>query len=213
MDSNARLKTQLIGQIFQQHHAWLCTRLAYWTGCSHSAEDLAAETFLKVWTLPDATVIREPRALLTTIAQRLMYERWRRRDREKACLDGMSERAEPLHASPQEQLLLMERLSAIDRQLDGLSGQAKAVFVCSQLDGMTYAQIGQRLGLSLGRIHQLMTLALACFNSPSVAVVQRQRLTHGRREATARAALHPSAHAIPAPLCDHGYKVWPYQQS
>ncbi|EIK94830.1 RNA polymerase sigma factor [Pseudomonas sp. M47T1] len=173
MDSNAPLKTRLIGQIFQQHHAWLRARLTYWTGCSHSAEDLAAETFLKVWTLPDPGAIREPRALLTTIAQRLMYERWRRRDREKACLDEMTELTEPLHASPHEQLLLMERLSAIDRQLDGLSGQAKAVFMYSQLDGMTYAQIGQRLGLSLGRIHQLMTLALACFNSPGACQAQR----------------------------------------
>ncbi|MBN9975215.1 sigma factor-like helix-turn-helix DNA-binding protein, partial [Listeria monocytogenes] len=51
---------------------------------------------------------------------------------------------------------------AIDRLLDGLSGQARAVFLISQLEGLTYVQIGERLGLSLGRIHQLMKDALYC---------------------------------------------------
>ena len=41
MDPNALLKTRLIGQIFQQHYSWLCARLSYRTGCSHSAEDIA----------------------------------------------------------------------------------------------------------------------------------------------------------------------------
>jgi DNA-directed RNA polymerase specialized sigma24 family protein len=36
------------------------------------------------------------------------------------------------------------------------------VFVLSQLEGLTYVQIQGRLGLSLGRIHQLMAQALRC---------------------------------------------------
>ena len=55
-----------------------------------------------------------------------------------------------------------ESLLAIDRMLDGLSRQAKSVFVYSQIDGLTYSQIGERLGLSLGRVHQLMAEALRC---------------------------------------------------
>lgn len=45
-----------------------------------------AETFLRVLSLPDPAQIREPRALLTTIAQRLMQEGWRRRDLERSYL-------------------------------------------------------------------------------------------------------------------------------
>lgn len=91
-----------------------------------------------------------------------MYESWRRRDLEKAYLEILSEAPEALHPSPQEQWILIESLLAIDRMLDGLSGKAKAVFIHSQIDGLTYSQISQRLGLSLGRIHQLMTEALRC---------------------------------------------------
>ena len=69
---------------------------------------------------------------------------------------------EETHPSPQEQWILVESLLAIDRMLDGLSRQAKSVFVYSQIDGLTYSQIGERLGLSLGRVHQLMAEALRC---------------------------------------------------
>ncbi len=162
MEAESVHKTRVIGQIFQQHYQWLCTRLAYRTGCSDRAEDIAAETFLRVCTLAEPDAIREPRALLTTIAQRLMYEGWRRRDVEKAYLQGLAGDVEDVHPSPQEQMMLNERLLAIDRRLEGLAGQARAVFVHRQLEGMTYVQISERLGLSVGRVHQLMTVALQC---------------------------------------------------
>ncbi|NIE73371.1 sigma-70 family RNA polymerase sigma factor [Pantoea sp. Tr-811] len=162
MDVQNLPKQQTVTRIFQQHYAWLRARLAFRTGCNHSAEDLAAETFLRVWMLPDPTAIREPRALLTTIAQRLMYETWRRRDLEKAYLQALALVPEDLQPSPHEQLMLVESLVAIDRLLDGLSSQARTVFVLSQLEGLTYVQIQERLGLSLGRIHQLMAQALRC---------------------------------------------------
>ncbi len=153
---------KLIAQLFQQNYDWLCKKLSYQTGCSHSAEDLAAEAFLQVWMLPDPASIRSPRAFLATIAQRLMYESWRRKDLERAYLQILAEAPEAVQPSPHEQWMLIESLQAIDRLLDGLSGQARAVFLMSQLEGLTYVQIGERLGLSLGRIHQLMKDALHC---------------------------------------------------
>ncbi|MFP6517219.1 sigma factor, partial [Pseudomonas aeruginosa] len=49
MDSQGSIKNTLIAQLFQQNYDWLCKKLSYQTGCSHSAEDLAAEAFLQVW--------------------------------------------------------------------------------------------------------------------------------------------------------------------
>lgn len=162
MDNSSPSKNTLIAQLFQQNYGWLCRRLSRHTGCSHSAEDLAAEAFLQVWMLPDPGSIRSPRALLATIAQRLMYESWRRKDLERPYLQVLAEMPEQAHPSPHEQWMLIESLQAIDRLLDGLSGQAKTVFVLSHLEGLTYMQIGERVGLSLARIHQLMKEALHC---------------------------------------------------
>lgn len=162
MDSTSTFKNTLIAHLFNQNYGWLCKRLSKHTGCNHSAEDLAAEAFLQVWMLPDPGAIRSPRALLATIAQRLMYESWRRKDLERAYLQFLAETPEQVHPSPHEQWMLIESLQAIDRLLDGLPSQAKTVFVLSQLEGLTYVQISERVGLSVARVHQLMKDALRC---------------------------------------------------
>lgn len=146
----------LIGQMFQRDYQWLCHCIRRTMGCHHKAQDIASETFLRVLTLPDPVAIREPRALLTTIASRLVYEGWRRQDLERAYLESLAHAPEPVHPSPEEQALVIEALLAVDRLLDGLSAKAKAAFLYHQLDGLTYSQIGERLQVSTSRVQQYM---------------------------------------------------------
>lgn len=155
----------LIGQLFKRDYGWLCGRIARVLGCPHNAQDVAAETFLRVLALPDPSAIREPRALLTTIARRLVYEGWRRQDLERAYLQSLALAPEQVHPSPEERAVLIETLVAVDRLLDGLSAKAKAAFLCHQLDGLTYAQIGAQLGVSTSRVQQYMAQAFArCYH-------------------------------------------------
>lgn len=153
-----------LGLIFKDHYQWLCGRLQRSTGCRFDAEDIAGDTFLRVLNLPDLSTVREPRALLTTIAKRLMFETWRRRDLERAYLQSLSLCPEATHPSPEERAVLIETLVTLDRVLDRLPGQGKAAFVHSQFGGMSYPQIAEHLGLSLSRVQQYMTEAFKlCF--------------------------------------------------
>ena len=56
--------------LFRAHYRWLCTYLRRYLHDSAGAEDIAAETFAQLLQAPSITAIREPRAMLTTIAQR-----------------------------------------------------------------------------------------------------------------------------------------------
>lgn len=105
--------------------------------------------------------IREPRAYLTTVARRLVFDHWRRRDLEQAYLAELASMPEDLFPSAEEQALMLESLHLIDRLLDGLSVKARAAFLMSQLDGMTYKEIGAELGVSASRVRQYMAQALA----------------------------------------------------
>ena len=134
-----------VGGLFRSHYRWLCSRLQRHLGSLAHAEDIAADTFVQLLSSPGVAPIRQPRALLTTIAQRLMYQRWRRRDRERACL-GAEVVDETL--SPEDLAQRLEALQAIDRLLDGLPGKVKATFLASQLTGLTYPQIAAELGIS-----------------------------------------------------------------
>ncbi|MEB0223739.1 sigma-70 family RNA polymerase sigma factor [Pseudomonas sp. 10S4] len=146
----------LIGQMFQKDYQWLCTSVSRTLGCYHSAQDIASETFLRVLALPDPLAIREPRALLTTIARRLVYEGWRRQDLERAYLESLALAPALVHPSPEERVLVIEALLAVDRLLNGLSAKAKSAFLYHQLDALTYSEIGERLGVSTSRVQQYM---------------------------------------------------------
>ena len=58
--------------------------------------------------------------------------------------------------------MLIESLLAIDQLLDGLTSQAKAVFLLNQIEGLTYTRICEHLGISLGTVHTYMAQALRC---------------------------------------------------
>lgn len=154
----------MLHRLFGDHHGWLLGRLQARLGCRHDAADMAAETFVQIVALPDPQAIREPRALLTTIAKRLIYASWRRRDLERAYLEALALQPEALEPSPEERALAMETLLAVDALLDGLSPRARAAFFYSQLDGMKYADIAALLGVSTIRVRQYVAkgLKLCC---------------------------------------------------
>lgn len=152
--------SQAVGLLFQHHYHWLCARLRRYLQCHAHAEDIASETFAQVLQAPQVEPIREPRALLTTIAQRLMYQGLRRRDLERAYLDALLFE-NPAHSPSAEHLTqVMQTLEHIDRLLDRLPAKVKATFLLSMVDGITYSEIAITLGISLSSVKQYMVRAM-----------------------------------------------------
>ncbi len=154
-------RNDFLSVVFRSDYRWLAERLRFRLGCGFQAEDVASEAFTQFAAMPDLDTVREPRAMLTTIAQRVMYESWRRRDLERNYLAVLAQMPDSFHASPEERAMVLESLIAIDKALDGLSTKARAAFLYSQLDGLTYAEIGERLGVSASMVRQYMAKALA----------------------------------------------------
>jgi RNA polymerase sigma-70 factor (ECF subfamily) len=130
------------------------------TGCRFGAEDIAAEAFAQLLQRPGWQDTREPRALLTTIAQRLLYDTWRRRDLEEAYMAWAATQPQATLPSPEERALILETLTSIDRVLDGLAPKARRAFLYSQLDGLTYPEIAERLQVSVRMVQKYMTQAM-----------------------------------------------------
>ena len=137
-----------VGGLFRSHYDWLCSRLHRHLDSRAHAEDIAVDTFVQLLTSADRLPIRQPRALLTTIAQRLMYQLWRRRDLVRAHLDALDHDETCSAPSPEDLAQTLEALQAIDQLLDRLPAKVKATFVLSRLNGLTYPQIAAELGIS-----------------------------------------------------------------
>jgi len=153
---------QYLSELFQLHYAWLCDRLRRYLDSRACVEDIASETFLQLLASPNVVPIRQPRALLTTIANRLIYERWRRRDLERHYVDALT-REEGDHApSPESLTAALQLLDRLDRRLNRLPAKVKTSFVLSRGSGMTYPEISQRLGISARSVSDYIDKAETC---------------------------------------------------
>lgn len=158
--------------IFRDNYTWLLQYMRRYTNNPHGAEDVASEAFVQLAQYKALDEVREPRALLTTIAKRVLQNNWRRRDLEQAYLEALAAQPEPVYPSPEDQLIVVQALLAVDVALAGLPPKAKQAFLYSQLDGMTYAEIGQELNVSASMVRQYMARAmLAVVTATSTAPV------------------------------------------
>ena len=148
-----------VGGLFRAHYPWLCARLRQYLGSG--CEDIAAEAFVRLLEAPQPAAIREPRALLTTIARRLIYQLWRRRDLEQAYIEALATLGDGLVPSAEEHYAVMQALQQIDATLGGLPPKVRQVFLLSQLEGMTYSDISRTLGLPVISVRRAMARSIA----------------------------------------------------
>lgn len=158
-------RANAIAELYRDHHGWLAAWLRKKLGCSNHAADLMHDTFLRVLAKEAPLTIREPRALLTTIANGLVINHYRRIRIEQAYLEALALLPEPLAPSPETQAILIETLVELDRLLDGLPRLVREAFLLSQLDGLRQSEIATRLGISVPTVKRYVARALAqcCF--------------------------------------------------
>lgn len=151
---------QQLARIYTEDRPWLLGRLYTRLRNVEDAEDVAGDTFVQLIQTPRLTSVREPRALIITIAKRLVWKLWRRRELEAAWLESLLDKGEQFAPSPQEQLVILQTLEQVDQMLDGLSAKARAAFLYSQLDGLTHKEIAAALGVSVSMVRQYIAQAL-----------------------------------------------------
>lgn len=150
-----------IADLYADHHGWLHAWLRRKLGCTHRAADLAHDTFLRLLNREETPALQEPRAFLTTVAQRVLSNHWRRERIERAFLDALAQWPEPVAPSVEERACLIETLVEIDRLLDGLPTVVKRAFLHAQLDGMSHVEIAAALGISLSSVKRYLIKASA----------------------------------------------------
>lgn len=157
---------QQLHDVYSQHHDWLQGWLRKKTGCSWDAADIAHDTFVRVMHKDKlAQLGAEPRALLVHIAKGLVIDHWRHQQVERAYQETLAQLPPAVWPSVEEQQLILESLQHIDRLLQAMPAQTRAIFLLAQLDGLTYTHIADQLGLSLITVKRHMRKAyLACLS-------------------------------------------------
>lgn len=145
--------------LYINHHNWLYHWLFRKTGNSSDAADLAHDTFFSLISTRPQVFIEEPRAYLTTIAKRLLISRYRRAALETAYLDALALLPQGQHPSPEDTYLILETLHEINAMLDALPEKVRETFLLSQMEGLKYTEIAQKMNLSLITVKRYMQQA------------------------------------------------------
>ncbi|TRX74659.1 sigma-70 family RNA polymerase sigma factor [Pseudomonas mangiferae] len=148
-----------VRHLYQDHHGWLFGWLRRRLGCADNAADLAQDTFTRLLASRRVLEAREPRAYLVTVARGLMINWYQRQSLERAYLDALASLPEALAPPPEQRLVVLETLHEIDALLDSLPERVRRAFLLSQLEGLTYDAIAERLGVSLGSVKRYMQQA------------------------------------------------------
>ena len=137
-----------------RYSAWLESRLVKRYG-AQDAEELIQETWLRLSSYWPATDIRHPRAFLLRIAANLAADRWARQTRKSEYLEHAGANGPDVSLPTQTEALLVKEV------IVGLPEPLRDVFLLSRLDGLTNAQIADKLGISPKTVEGRMTRALA----------------------------------------------------
>lgn len=152
-----------VQSLYRDHQPWLLAWLRKKLGCPHGAADLSHDTFLRLVEQPAATVLREPRAWLLVVANRLLINRHQRQRVEAETLRAVALMLEAQTAPDPEQLLASRQLLACVMAclMGELPARQRQALLLVRLHGLSMADAGQRLGVSERSARLYVAQALA----------------------------------------------------
>lgn len=146
-------------QIFNQWYEPIRNFIYYKTGNVQMAEDIAQDTFLKIWEKKDDVKITTIKAFLFTIAANILNNKM---DHQKVTYKFVNTYQQPAAAtSPDFDLEMKEFNKKLQTALTDLDDKKRTVFLMNRIDELTYKQIAENLGLTVKAIEKRMEKALA----------------------------------------------------
>lgn len=122
------------------------------------AEDLTQEAFLRLWRDCQKVPQEKVKGYLFTVAGNLFLDA---RKHDQVVLRFQRRQVvEPDHQDPHFNLETSELQQSLENAIAGLPEKQRVVFLMNRMDRLTYAEIAERLDLSVKAVEKRMSLAL-----------------------------------------------------
>ena len=157
-----RSPRQFLRDLFSSQSSDLERFLRTRVASAEDARDLAQEAFMRLLRLERTEFIRRPEQYLLRIAANLAYEH--RLKARNSRIDTMPEVPEALHArmpSAEDEVLTEHSVLELERTLEQLPPNVQAALIWHRRDGLTYSEIGERLGVSGNMVKKYLQKGVA----------------------------------------------------
>jgi len=154
-----------LGSSFLLHQQALKAFLLRHLRCPETAADLLHDCFIRLAQQPHSGAIGNVRAFLFACARNLLVDHLRKQQHRQHEPLPANEAGEP-HGAPLENVVIdREHLERLQQAIERLPPRCREVFLLSRLHGLTYADIGERLGISSKTAFAHMVRALQRLNA------------------------------------------------
>ncbi|MCB1148100.1 MAG: RNA polymerase sigma-70 factor, partial [Leptospiraceae bacterium] len=144
--------------VFSQYIQAIRNFLYFKTGSQEMAEDLAQDTFVKLWENRKGIDKRTVKAYLYTIANNLAINQLKRNQLNFKFQNQVFEYSEK--ANPQFLMEMKEYEQKLTRVLEQMPEGSREVFLMNRLEDLKYREIAENLGISVKAVEKRMSKAL-----------------------------------------------------
>lgn len=146
---------------YTQQFLRLCNFLRQKCEDAFEAEDIAQESFTKLWQNRHKVEDGKETSFLFTIANNLFID-LRRRDAVKLKY-VQNFRTSTNTECPEFSYRSKEFSNYIDSKINSMPEKSRDVFIMNKIDKLTYAEIAERIGLSVKSVEKRMAIALKTY--------------------------------------------------
>jgi len=146
-------------QIFNNWYDPIRNYIYYKSGNLFVAEDIAQDTFLKIWEKKHEIKIETVKQLLYAIANNLFLNRLDHQKVQFKFID--SYQRNNFAEAPDFELEMKQFDERLQNALAQLDEKRRSVFLMNRIDNLTYNQIAENLGLTVKAVEKRMEKALA----------------------------------------------------
>jgi RNA polymerase sigma factor (sigma-70 family) len=159
--TDADLRAQ-VQTLYRQQSERLVRQLARRTGCTELAREIAHDAFVRMLSLAPAKTLQidRPHNYLRRIATNLLRD-WARA---RACRSAAFEKVRHETQDHVDQIAVLESrdtLRRLELAMSSLKPKTREIFLAHRLDGLSYAEIAERTGLSVSGVEKQMMKAIA----------------------------------------------------
>lgn len=151
-----------IEDLFRRYRDELTRRLLSMVKSRETAADLLQETYVRILRLANTQSVDQPRALLHRIARNLAIDHLRTYKGGQNLSESLDVALEmPCPVPSQERVLLgKERLQVFIQAVENLPPRTREAFLLHRLEGLSYREIGERMGISISGVDKHIRRAI-----------------------------------------------------
>ena len=153
-----------IERLIKQHGPTLVNFLSKRLKSREDAEDIAQNTFMRLYTMDDPERVDNPRAFLFQVAANMSVDQLRRQARMNTYLDKEHAKADsepPSSPDSPDQLLEAQQKSAdIYRVIEAMPANVRQAFMLSRTRNLPYGEIAKLMGVSVSSVEKYILEAL-----------------------------------------------------